>query len=91
MAALPHSCCRNDDGQGTTCSKSESWQEGCLQKSINVVKEKSGLLFKIVVGIAGGEVLYFILHNHHLKNKNKNKKFLKEIKEKTFKMFKSKF
>jgi len=55
-AALPHSCCRDDGGQGTTCSKTQAWQDGCLQKSIDMVKEKSGLLFKIIVGIAGGEV-----------------------------------
>lgn len=56
VAALPHTCCRNDGGQGTTCSKSEAWQDGCLHKSIDLVKSKSGLLMKIVIGIAAGEV-----------------------------------
>jgi len=56
-AALPHSCCREDGGQGTTCSKTQAWQDGCLQKSIDTVKEKSGLLFKIIVGIAGSELI----------------------------------
>lgn len=56
VAALPHSCCRNDGGQGTTCTTTEAWQVGCLHKSIDLVKGKSELLFKIVVGIAAGEV-----------------------------------
>lgn len=55
-AAIPHSCCRDDGGQGTTCSKAQAWQDGCLQKSIDLVKDKSGMLFKIIMGIAGGEV-----------------------------------
>ncbi|CAH1714669.1 unnamed protein product [Aphis gossypii] len=56
-AAIPHSCCRDDGGQGTTCSKAQAWQDGCLQKSIDLVKSTSGMLFKIIMGIAGGELV----------------------------------
>lgn len=55
-AAIPHSCCIEDGGQGTTCSKTQAWQDGCLQKSIDLVKSKSGTLLKIIMAIAGGEV-----------------------------------
>jgi CD63 antigen len=56
-AALPHTCCRDDGGQGTTCSKAQAWQDGCVKKSIDLVKNQSGTLFKIIIGIAGGELI----------------------------------
>ncbi|XP_025206552.1 CD63 antigen-like [Melanaphis sacchari] len=59
-AAIPHTCCLNDGGQGTTCSKAQAWQDGCLQKSIDLVKDKSGMLFKIIMVIAGGELIGII-------------------------------
>jgi CD63 antigen len=59
-AALPHSCCQTDNGQGTTCSMAQAWQDGCVPKSIDMVKSQSKSLFKIIIGIAGGELIGII-------------------------------
>ncbi|XP_050436074.1 CD63 antigen-like [Adelges cooleyi] len=60
IPALPHSCCREDGGQGTTCSKTQAWQDGCMSKTIEVAKREGSKLFKFVLGIAGGELVGII-------------------------------
>ncbi|XP_025414973.1 CD63 antigen-like [Sipha flava] len=58
--ALPHSCCRTDGGPGTTCAKTEAWQDGCLHKTVNMFKTNANSLFKVVMSIAGGELIGII-------------------------------
>ncbi|VVC38422.1 Tetraspanin/Peripherin,Tetraspanin,Tetraspanin, EC2 domain,Tetraspanin, conserved site [Cinara cedri] len=59
-AAIPHSCCKEDNGQGTTCLKTQAWQDGCPKKSVEFVKSKLGKLLNIIIAIAGGELIGII-------------------------------
>ncbi|XP_050533680.1 CD63 antigen-like [Daktulosphaira vitifoliae] len=57
---LPHSCCREDQGYGTVCTKTEAWQEGCLPIASQKLKKESWSFIKVVLAIAGGELIGII-------------------------------